>query len=297
MVSSSPESKTLRNPRVPAATGVPRIDPYEEGAMANEPASERGAKTARPNPNGARTNSRKGPHDPQPGAAVKGKGKPGESPNVAPGGRLQAARGERRPDLIKKRREERLKREERQRRQAMLTKIGLGVIATLLVVAVGVGVANYVRNRGSNDAPAGVKNYAYKGGDHKEGDLQYTEVPPVGGTHNGAWQNCGFYAKPVRSENAVHSLEHGAAWITYRPDLPQDQIDQLKKLAEGQSYLLVSPFPNLPAPVVATSWNHQLQLKAVTDPDLKQFIKVFKQGKDTPEPGATCSGGISTTVG
>ena len=34
------------------------------------------------------------------------------------------------------------------------------------------------------------------------------------GEHNPVWQNCGFYNKPVRDESAVHSLEHGAVWIT-----------------------------------------------------------------------------------
>jgi len=41
------------------------------------------------------------------------------------------------------------------------------------------------------------------------------ELPPMGGTHNQVWQNCGVYETPLRSDLAVHSLEHGAVWITY----------------------------------------------------------------------------------
>jgi hypothetical protein len=47
--------------------------------------------------------------------------------------------------------------------------------------------------------------------------VDYPQSPPVGGPHNPIWQNCGFYSKPVRDEYAVHSMEHGAVWITYSP--------------------------------------------------------------------------------
>jgi hypothetical protein len=34
------------------------------------------------------------------------------------------------------------------------------------------------------------------------------------------WQNCGFHSDPVRNETAVHSMEHGAVWVSYRPAFP-----------------------------------------------------------------------------
>src|ERR687891_454587 len=67
---------------------------------------------------------------------------------------------------------------------------------------------------------------------HTEETVPYSQIPPVGGPHDPVWQNCGFYDMPVRDENAVHSLEHGAVWITYSPDLPQDQVDELRDIAE-----------------------------------------------------------------
>lgn len=217
--------------------------------------------------------------------------------NVAAEPHVQPRRAERRPELIKQRREERLKIVEKQRKQRMVKRLALGALALLVVAGVVYTIVAYVRDREDNAALANVQEYNYDGGQHADGTLAYTETPPVGGTHNSAWQNCGYYDAPIASENAVHSLEHGAVWITYRPDLPADQIDTLRQLTEGQTYLLVSPFPDLPAPVVASSWNRQLQLQSATDPGLDAFIQEFRQGPETPERGASCSGGVSTTIG
>jgi Protein of unknown function (DUF3105) len=122
--------------------------------------------------------------------------------------------------------------------------------------------------------------------------VDYAQTPPVGGEHNPVWQNCGFYDEPVANENAVHSLEHGAVWITYSPDLPQDQVDVLRDLAHSQTYVLVSPYPDLPSNVVASAWGKQLSLQSADDPDLERFVRAYRQGPQTPEPGAVCTGGI-----
>lgn len=129
---------------------------------------------------------------------------------------------------------------------------------------------------------------------HAVGQIVYTRVPPVGGTHNPVWQNCGFYDQPVASEHAVHSLEHGAIWITYHPTLSTEQVAVLRDLVTLSTHILISPFADLPAPVVASSWDHQLRLERADDPRLKQFIAEFI-GK-APEPGATCAGGVSETI-
>src|SRR6478735_10459810 len=54
---------------------------------------------------------------------------------------------------------------------------------------------------------------------HVEGVVDYPQTPPAGGAHNPAWLNCGVYTEPVPNENAVHSLEHGAIWVTYDPSM------------------------------------------------------------------------------
>jgi hypothetical protein len=141
--------------------------------------------------------------------------------------------------------------------------------------------------------PEGVQTYNVgPAGRHTEGDVDYAQSPPVGGAHNPVWQNCGYYTEPVRNETAVHSLEHGAVWITHVPDLPQDEIERLRDLAQSNSYVLVSPYPGLNSPVVASAWGKQLKLDSAEDPDLERFVRAYSQGPQAPEPEAPCTGGV-----
>ncbi|HEX2729318.1 MAG TPA: DUF3105 domain-containing protein, partial [Rubrobacteraceae bacterium] len=83
----------------------------------------------------------------------------------------------------------------------------------------------------------------------------------------------------------------GAVWITYQPNLPQDQIDTIKDLTDSQDYVLASPYPSLDSPVVASAWGKQIKLQSADDSGLEQFISAYREGPQTPEPGAACTGG------
>ena len=99
------------------------------------------------------------------------------------------------------------------------------------------------------------------------------------------------------SENAVHSLEHGAVWATYQPDLPKAAVDKLQQMMRGHSHLVLSPYPGLPQPVVASGWGMQLQVPGADDPRLARFLKKYEQGPQTREPGAECTGGVGNPTG
>jgi hypothetical protein len=151
--------------------------------------------------------------------------------------------------------------------------------------------------RAAKDPPSGVEQVDVgPAGKHTEGTVNYAQDPPAGGEHNPVWQNQGFYEEQVRNENAVHTLEHGGVWITYRPDLPQDQKDKLRSMVEGQDCLIASPYPSLPesTPIVASAWGAQMRFKDADDPDLQQFIQYYRKGPQTPEPRAACTGGIGS---
>jgi hypothetical protein len=141
-----------------------------------------------------------------------------------------------------------------------------------------------------------VATTSYPAGQHVAGKITWKEDPPMGGAHNVAWQNCGAYNQPIHNEHGVHSLEHGAVWVTYRPDLPADQVQRLVTLA-ATDFMLVSPYPGLPAPVIATAWNRQIRLDGATDPRLVAFIDEYRNNpQNTPEFGAPCFGAIASTA-
>jgi Protein of unknown function (DUF3105) len=151
--------------------------------------------------------------------------------------------------------------------------------------------------RAASQPPSGVETFNVgKSGIHTTDPVTYDQSPPAGGPHDPVWQNAGFYSNPVRNENAVHLLEHGGVWITYSPDLPQDQKDKLKEVVQSKSCLLASPYPDLPAdtPVVASAWGAQVKLSSADDPNLQKFINYYRLGPQTPEPGAACTGGTGT---
>jgi hypothetical protein len=127
-------------------------------------------------------------------------------------------------------------------------------------------------------------------GNHTLRSVDSDETPPTGGLHAPVWQRCGFYDTPVPTERAVHSLEHGAVWITYRPDLPGEQVAALRELAQAEAHVLVSPYPTLTAPLVATVWGHQERFDAVDRSQLDQFVRAFRNGPLAPERGGACDG-------
>lgn len=173
---------------------------------------------------------------------------------------------------------------------------GLIVAGALVVAVLAAFVVALVLDlrSGGGGPPGGVEDIDVgQAGKHTEAAVDYPQSPPAGGEHNPVWQNEGFYEEPVRNETAVHTLEHGAVWITYQLDLPEGQKDTIRALVEAQTCVLASPYEGLDAPVVASAWGKQVGLDGADDPDLESFIRAYLQGPQTPEPGASCTGGTA----
>ena len=168
--------------------------------------------------------------------------------------------------------------------------VGGGAVITLILIVL-------VLNPPQPGAIEGVVTYSNLARDHIDGPITYPQTPPVGGPHNPVWLNCGIYDQPVKNENAVHSMEHGTVWITYQPDLAADAVAHLRSLVQGHGFVILSPYPNLPKPVVASAWGLQLQLDNANDSRLPLFIAHYEQGPQTPEPGAVCTGGTGKPIG
>ncbi|MEU6259799.1 DUF3105 domain-containing protein [Streptomyces sp. NPDC047043] len=128
---------------------------------------------------------------------------------------------------------------------------------------------------------------------HVEGTVNYPMHPPVGGNHNQVWATCNgtVYTKALKDENAVHSLEHGAVWVTYTSKAGKSDVSTLAAKVKQTPYTLMSPYESQTSPIELSAWGHQLGVQSASDPKVAKFLATYVQGKQTPEPGASCTGG------
>jgi hypothetical protein len=177
-------------------------------------------------------------------------------------------------------------------RRTWFILLGVGALAIALIVIF--TVKSQIHKTSAIKATvAGVQTFPGLSTKHVSGPVKYAQTPPVGGDHSAEWLNCGVYSLPVPNENAVHSLEHAAVWVTYDPTIIKgDQLTSLRKLIPS-TYAILSPYPSLPTPIVASAWGVQLQVSAVNDPRIPTFIAKYRQSKSAPELGSACTGGLS----
>jgi hypothetical protein len=65
----------------------------------------------------------------------------------------------------------------------------------------------------------------------------------------------------------------------------------------GSRYIDVTPYPGLPASIVASSWGLRLRLSSPADPRLQQFVSKFRVSQRyTPEYGGPCTSGVGTPL-
>jgi len=187
----------------------------------------------------------------------------------------------------------------RERRRLVLVVAAVAVVILAIIGATTAVILGARTERAAVEAAADqpipdVKESTGLSANHVQTTADPSSLPPLGGDHDPVWQNCGIYDEPVPVANAVHSLEHGAVWVSYHPDLPPSDVAALREAVEGESYALLSPYPDLASPVVLTAWGVQLELDNVDDDRIPTFLSKYLQGEQTPEPGASCSGGNGT---
>ncbi len=191
-----------------------------------------------------------------------------------------------------------------ERRRARRPYVIVGTVVVLLAIVGTVVLTSGSGSTGSGTTAAtgisGLKTFPEKDHHHVTGPVAYDRTPPAGGAHSAVWQNCGVYDRPVLNEHAVHSMEHGAVWITYRPDLDTGSVAALQVFARGhetgsQGYVLLSPYPGLGSPVVASTWGAQVDLTGPADPRLAAFTARYAGGGQGGEKGGECTNGTGAT--
>ncbi|MEV6162841.1 DUF3105 domain-containing protein [Streptomyces sp. NPDC052052] len=202
----------------------------------------------------------------------------------------------RRAKLEEARRKERA----RERRSRLIT-----LTASVAVIAALVAGGGYLmsaaddKEKAENEAKSapvkGERTWDKLSQNHVEKQVDYPMNPPVGGDHNPVWMNCDadVYTKAIPNENAVHSLEHGAVWVTYTSKAKPADIEKLGKRVASTPYSLMSPVEDQAAPLMLSAWGKQVTVTSATDVRVAQFFTKYVQGPQTPEPGAACTGGVT----
>jgi hypothetical protein len=107
------------------------------------------------------------------------------------------------------------------------------------------------------------------------------------------------YEQPVPEANAVHNLEHGYVMVYYRADgenaLPEPVLTELEQLVEGESEVIMAPYPNLAegSNLALVAWRRVQTCQVPADADAadaatvaRHFIDRFRN-ELAPEAAAT----------
>lgn len=169
----------------------------------------------------------------------------------------------------------------------------IGAIATGTWIVVDANNDRKAKEAKANAPISGVQTFGELSRNHVKEKVTYPQTPPVGGDHNAIWLDCmgHVYEQPVENERAVHSLEHGAVWVTYNGKATPDDIKTLSEKVKATPYSLMSPYPDEQGTITLSAWSTQLVVESASDPRVNEFFTKYVQGKQTQEPGASCSMG------
>ena len=158
---------------------------------------------------------------------------------------------------------------------------------------IGTNSTSYLNENKCASQIPGVKFYSTPNRQHVTTTVNYPQSPPVGGDHSPVWADCTgvVYSEPIANENAVHSLEHGAIWITYNPKtISAGDLTKLQNRVQGQDRELLTPYDGLTSPISLQSWGYQLFVNSASDPRIDRFINTLRYNpKTTPEYPISCS--------
>ncbi|WP_194396142.1 DUF3105 domain-containing protein [Microbacterium atlanticum] len=183
------------------------------------------------------------------------------------------------------------------RRRSKLVWWIVGATAAVLVVAAIVAsivfapapAPSYDRGDSDGSGIEGLETFENTAS-HVDTAVDYEQTPPAGGDHNAIWLNCGVYTQPVPNENAVHSLEHGAVWVTYDPAQVSDDDIAALEAQLPSTYTVLSPYEGMDSPIAVSAWNAQLKVDEADDERIEQFIRAYWRSTNAPEPNAACTG-------
>lgn len=105
----------------------------------------------------------------------------------------------------------------------------------------------------------------------------YSSNPPTSGQHYERPAQTGIYDKELPDEQLIHNLEHSHIWISYWPDLSNDQIEKLAKIASDYgSRVIMTPRAKNDLPIVLAAWQYLLKLDNIDEARISDFISAHR---------------------
>jgi hypothetical protein len=214
--------------------------------------------------------------------------------------RKEQARRERERRIKQARRRQRLR---RATRWGMVLGVGAGVAALIMVATGQSGELQAAAAAAARRIGCGqVQTPADEGTEHLQPGApppEYGTVPATSGPHSSSPlpPEPKVYDQPVPEVSAVHNLEHGYVLVQYRNEgegaLAPPVVDTLTDLVEGDSEVIMAPYPNLPdgTSLALTAWTRLLECDVQGSPAdvrlvVEGFIDEFKNST-APENAAT----------
>ncbi|MDP4011699.1 MAG: DUF3105 domain-containing protein [Candidatus Roizmanbacteria bacterium] len=128
-----------------------------------------------------------------------------------------------------------------------------------------------------------VEEFPIEGRDHvlEKDNVSYKTNPPTSGDHLAEAKTWGVYDEEIDNKAAVHGLEHGGIWITYK-DINAVEIQSLKEIGNSNSQsVIVSPRSENENKIVVASWGKMMKLESVDKAIIQKYIDTYKN--DSPE--------------
>lgn len=172
----------------------------------------------------------------------------------------------------------------------MSNKVFIGLIAILVIGFVGFAA---FRDKPETERP-GVA-HEDKGRQHvAEGTIKNEGAEPrTSGDHYGSPLPGRVYDQEIQDGNAIHNMEHGYIYISYRPDLPAEQVNKIKTLffepfsreKFEPNKVIMAPRSLNDSPIIMSSWIRSMKFHAFDEEKMVEYY--LRNVSKSPEPAAS----------